>query len=192
MAMSISTPITAAEPPPADILPRGSGRLNLRLFEEADADRLEALAGDGEVARWTANVPHPYPPGAALAFIRFSRRPWTAGLGCHLAVCRRGAGEVIGAAALLAEREPGTGQIGYLLGRAYWGRGYGSELVGVLIELGRALGFVRLVAEVMAENRASQRILVKNGFAAEPGGPRLRDLPVRAGRFAMLRLDRPL
>lgn len=44
-------------------------RLMLSPFTTADADAVETLAGHEAIARGTANVPHPYPPGAALTWI---------------------------------------------------------------------------------------------------------------------------
>jgi hypothetical protein len=35
----------------------------------ADAPLVERLAGEWEVARFTGNIPHPYPPGAAAEWL---------------------------------------------------------------------------------------------------------------------------
>src|SRR5690606_40445391 len=47
----------------------GTPRLTLRLFEEADAQRIAYLAGDYDVARMCGRVPHPYPIAAAYSWI---------------------------------------------------------------------------------------------------------------------------
>src|SRR5215475_6526845 len=77
MAISTSMPTTAAE---ADLsaegllagLPIETERLRLRPLTLSDAPVIERLAGDWEVARFTGSIPHPYPAGSAMAWIRES------------------------------------------------------------------------------------------------------------------------
>lgn len=60
----------------------------------------------------------------------------------------------------------GDVRLGYLLSEAMWGEGYGSELVGGLIDWGRVRpDIATLTAGVEASNVASVRVLLKNGFA---------------------------
>ncbi len=63
----------------------------------------------------------------------------------------------------------GHREVGYWLGREYWGRGYGSAaLVAFVAEIDER----PLFAHVVAHNRGSLRVLEKCGFVliAEPGG----------------------
>ena len=50
-------------------LPLETERLILRPLALADAPVIERLAGEWEVARFTGNIPHPYPAGAAVTWI---------------------------------------------------------------------------------------------------------------------------
>jgi len=65
-------------------------------------------------------------------------------------------------------------QIGYVLARDAWGRGYATEALLASIEAARAAGVRRLEAGVHVEHQASCRVLEKAGFVREgirPGGP---------------------
>ena len=57
--------------PTTEADPRGlvlhTARLTIRPLELGDAPAMETLVGDWQVARYTARIPHPYPPGAAAA-----------------------------------------------------------------------------------------------------------------------------
>jgi RimJ/RimL family protein N-acetyltransferase len=55
-------------------------------------------------------------------------------------------------------------ELGYALGRAYWGQGYATEGVLAMIEHARALGLRALEAFTFVENPSSARVLAKAGF----------------------------
>ncbi|MFP4274669.1 MAG: GNAT family N-acetyltransferase, partial [Paracoccaceae bacterium] len=83
-------------------------------------------------------------------------------------------GHPIGQVRLLRGRGaagPGEAEIGYWLGRAYWGRGWATAAVGLATRAAlRAPDAPRaLVARVHDANPASARVLEKCGFA--PAGP---------------------
>ena len=54
-------------------MPLVSARLILRPLTQADVGSIQRYAGDEAVALRTAAIPHPYPPGAALAFVAAAR-----------------------------------------------------------------------------------------------------------------------
>lgn len=58
------------------------------------------------------------------------------------------------------------GEVGYMIGsKDHWGRGLATEIVGLLCNYAFSLlGFNKLTAEVVSENKASVRVLEKNGF----------------------------
>lgn len=61
-----------------------------------------------------------------------------------------------------------TGEIGYWLGEAYWGRGIATAAVSHFVPwAARTFGLVRVFADVFETNPASMRVLEKCGFARE-------------------------
>jgi ribosomal-protein-alanine N-acetyltransferase len=118
------------------------------------------------VARWmTQRFPHPYTHADA--------REWIAAIiidpqDRHFAI------EVDGTLAGGIGIEPCDGErrgaalFGYWLGRAYWGRGIGTDAARTLSDYVLRMGFARrLEASVFAPNVASAKVLVKCGFALE-------------------------
>lgn len=58
--------------------------------------------------------------------------------------------------------------IGYFLAEEYWGKGIASEAVSIFIKfLFEKVNINRIQAEVMPANKASKRVLLKNGFTGE-------------------------
>jgi RimJ/RimL family protein N-acetyltransferase len=73
----------------------------------------------------------------------------------------------------------GVVELGYVLGRAYWGRGYATEAAGAL-DHARALGLCQLDAYSFVEDPASARVLEKAAF--DHLGVVERRYPARGGR----------
>ena len=144
-------------------LPLDSERLRLRRQDERDVPALVALAGDWEVARWTAVIPHPFTEADARAYVAGSGRENRVAF----AIERRIGGALIGCLGIERARvgDGGTGDIGYGIGRPYWGAGYAGEAVRRATRCAfRELGLAALEAEVMQGNDASARVLEKAGF----------------------------
>jgi RimJ/RimL family protein N-acetyltransferase len=137
----------------------------LRFFTPADAPRVQALAGDAEVAGMSASIPHPYPDGAAADWIASHDADRDRGAQFVYAIASIDDGALVGAIALrpIADEHE---NIGYWIGRAYWGRGYATAATMAVA----ALGFGYLDCEVLTashleRNAASVRVLEKCGFA---------------------------
>jgi 8-oxo-dGTP diphosphatase len=146
--------------------PLETARLHLRPPVEGDVPAILSLAGEWEVARLTAFIPHPYAEADAHRFLAGAALRRRTGREILFAIERRGEPGLIGMiGATLAEDGAGA-ELGYWLGRAHWGRGYGPEAIRRLARLLiGTLGLDRLTAGVMAENAPSMRALEKAGFA---------------------------
>jgi 8-oxo-dGTP diphosphatase len=152
---------TGAEPDPGRAVPRiETPRLSLRAVTLADAPWIERYVSDWDVARHTARIPHPYPVGGAVDFIR-SLDPKD---GPTFAVERREDREPVGLIGLELEG-PGEAEAGYWIGKPFWGRGYASEALQAVVEYAfLKTGLSSLIALAVPENRASIRVQEKAGL----------------------------
>jgi [ribosomal protein S5]-alanine N-acetyltransferase len=65
-------------------------------------------------------------------------------------------------------REQGRAEIGYMLGRNYWGRGLAREAATLVIDHAFGpLGLRRLEADIDPRNVASEKLLLRLGFQKE-------------------------
>ena len=135
----------------------------LRPFEAGDAARVQRLAGERAVAEATALIPHPYPDGAAEAWIAGQARARSAGREYTYAVTLATDAVLVGAIDLRpAERD---GNLGYWIGRDYWGNGYATAAARAVIALAFSLlDLDVLAASHLARNAASGRVLEKCGL----------------------------
>jgi 8-oxo-dGTP diphosphatase len=181
-------------------LPLETERLRLRALALSDASVIERLAGEWEVARYTGSIPHPYPPGSAVSWIRESWAEGITGQKLVAAIERRQDGAFLGCIELDLTHKPQTrgersAALGFWVGRSYWGSGIASEAARGLINHGfTALGLAAVEAAAMPANRRSIRVQQKLGFAyvgeqqipaparGEPQRAELRRLPRPARR----------
>ena len=59
-------------------------------------------------------------------------------------------------------------EIGYVIDKSLWGKGIGTEVIGLVMEHAFGpMGLRKLHARVVSENAGSERVLEKNGFFIE-------------------------
>jgi RimJ/RimL family protein N-acetyltransferase len=174
-----------------DVFHLETSRLWLRWPRASDAAAIAAFASLPDVARMTAAIPHPYPPGEAERFILTSRVGNADGSALTLVITPKGgSGPVFGlvSATLSTARDV---ELGYVLSPAQWGKGYATEaakaLIGVIFGLTNA---TRILANSREVNPASRRVLEQCGFIYVGTG--LDPLPARGGLYPCerFRLDR--
>ena len=137
-------------------------RLTLRAPRATDAPRLAALVDDIDIARMTTGIPHPYPADAAEGFIE---RRVGADRGREAFFALDIPGEGFAGAVGFDPSPVGGTEIGYWLGRPYWGRGLMTEAVSTALAwAGDVWGRRYILAGHFADNPASGRVLVKAGF----------------------------
>lgn len=97
----------------------------------------------------------------------------------EFAITLRETGELMGGCGIGKRREqPKIGFIGYVLNKAYWNKGYGTEATRALIKFGfTRLAMHKISALCHPENIGSNRVLAKSGMKLE--GHLKENFPVR-------------
>jgi RimJ/RimL family protein N-acetyltransferase len=164
MEVSSSAPAPALARQPTLETPR----LLLRPLVPADAAAVQTLAGDREVAYSTLNIPHPYPDGAAEAWIGTLPVAYDCGEAVVFGLALREDGALVGTCGLKLELSHARAEIGYWIGRHYWGRGLATEAARAVIEYAfTRLGIRRVYAHYYSRNPASGAVMRKLGMTHE-------------------------
>ncbi len=143
-------------------------RLLLRPQETADIVLIVPLLNDYEVAKNLVFVPHPYTEDDAKDFVIKGEENRARGEAYPFAITLKADGALIGGSSLRL-RDDGAFELGYWLGRPYWGQGYASEAAKRMAGFAfRELKAPILRAGYFHDNPASGRILKKLG--AIPAG----------------------
>ena len=139
-------------------------RLVLRPLELSDAPAFSQLASDYDIAKMTGSLPHPMPLYSAEFKIMSLRNRKQRGLAYPYAITLDG-GELIGVMDLFRSAPNAALEIGYWIGKPYWGQGLSTEAArAVITEARETLGVEALIAGAFADNPASLRVLEKLGF----------------------------
>lgn len=148
-------------------LPISTARLVLRRLVPGDASDVTRLVNDYSVAGNLARVPFPYREQLALDWIASAGEQADSGDAYHLAITRDGA--LVGCIGLTLKRNA-LPEIGYWIGRKFWGQGLAREAGAALLDWAQAkLGVAEVEASALTDNLASQAVLRHLGF--EERGP---------------------
>jgi ribosomal-protein-alanine N-acetyltransferase len=143
-------------------------RLRLRPFTLDDDAEVFALASDPEVARFVRFEAH-RDLAETRAFLELAQRHYHRGDPFAWAIVRREDDRLIGSCGFVSEApERKSAEIGYWLGKPYWGKGYAVEAARALVRFGfEDMGLERVEAKCFLENRAGQRVIEKLGMKFE-------------------------
>lgn len=137
-------------------------RLLLRAPVMADAPAVAELANDPGVARMTTSMPYPYGLADARDWLGKAERADPRDEAVFAIEHRQ-----FGLIGMLVFDEPAAGrmELGYWIGRPFWGRGYATEAASAALGWARAEWRRNVVwAGHFADNRASGQVLCKAGF----------------------------
>jgi ribosomal-protein-alanine N-acetyltransferase len=145
-----------------------TAHLLLGSFSPEDATELQRLAGAREIADTTVSIPHPYDLDHALAWIGQQRRETVRGRATNFAI-RLLAGTLIGCVGLRdIDPEHQQAELGFWIGREWWGRGFAREAAAAMIQFGfDSLGLNRICAHHMVRNPPAGKVLQAVGMRQE-------------------------
>ncbi len=137
-------------------------RLTLRAPRRHDIERVAAFCVDHDVARMTTRMPWPYTHAHAEDFVaRCGAQDGSRDNTFAIELAEEGLIGVVG----LFTHVDGQVEMGYWIGRPYWGLGYATEAAKGALDWTRAAWKKRYVtAGHFADNDASGRVLIKAGF----------------------------
>lgn len=144
-----------------------SNRLTYRAFSITDAARIHELLQDKEIIENTISIPYPYQEGMAEEWIsthqdRLELNDY------KYAVILKETNTLIGAIEIVVTEEFKHGCLGYWLGKSYWHKGYGTEMLARIIQFGfEDLDLHRIYGEHFDYNIASARVMEKNEMIQE-------------------------
>jgi RimJ/RimL family protein N-acetyltransferase len=143
-------------------------RLILRKFKLGDAPDIQSLAGDRAIADKTLSIPHPYKSGMAEKWIKTHQAQFDAGEQAIFAITLRSDQKLIGAIGLVVNQQFERAELGYWIGRPFWGQGYCTEAGRAVMLYGfKTLHIHRIHASHFRRNPASGKVMQKLGMIKE-------------------------
>ena len=157
-------------------------RLLLRPFTYEDAeDVFTCWESDPDVARymfWTShNDIEKTKEWLAFEVGQIEKEDWY-----RFALVLKKSGELIGTGLIYFEEEVSSWEIGYNLGKKYWGMGYTTEAMRRIISFAKEeLGITEFVGRYAKENPDSGKVMEKLGFQFE------KEIPYECNNGTVLR-----
>lgn len=131
-------------------------RLLLRPFRPEDAQAFVALAGDPAVARMTSDIPYPLREDDAA--------PWLRREAGEVRFALEFRGQLVGGAGYF-RRPSGAGELGFWIGRPWWGLGLATEATRAIVHYGFTEDELQAFSSShFTDNPSSERVLRKLGF----------------------------
>ena len=140
--------------------------VSLRKWKRSDADALAKIANNKNIADNLRDMfPFPYKKKDAKQWIERVKQE-----GVTTNFCIELAGEVAGSIGFVLKEDVYRKniEIGYFISEEFWGRGIATQAMRQALEyIEKKFDPVRIYAEVFEHNKASMKVLEKNGFYLE-------------------------
>ncbi len=140
--------------------------IQIRPWKKEDTQQLASIANNKKI--WLNvrdHFPHPYTNKNALDWIAHTMQQKPV---LNMAITVDG--NIAGNIGILPKEDVyrKSLEIGYFLGENYWGKGIATVAVSLLLDyISKQFDVFRIYAEVFDHNRASMKVLEKNGFHCE-------------------------
>ncbi|ACT57869.1 GNAT family N-acetyltransferase [Hirschia baltica] len=145
-------------------------RLILREWSLKDAPEVDTHFSDEDVVKMTGSKPFPYLPNTAYGSIATRHGRYLRGMCYDFAIVDPTTKAIIGGCGVFKRTPDAPFELGYWIGKAYWGKGIASEAAKCVMDWAKqALNPDMIVAGHFADNPASGRILDKLGFGRVGG-----------------------
>ena len=140
--------------------------VEIRSWKPEDAAQLATICNNKKI--WL-NVrdrfPHPYTITNSIEWISYTlmQKPVQ-----NMAIVYNG--DIAGSIGVMTKDDVyrKSLEIGYFLGEAFWGKGIATRAVGLMLDYIKInFDVIRVYAEVFSHNKASMKVLEKNGFHLE-------------------------
>ncbi len=145
-----------------------SERLVFRKLTDTDAPEILELRGNPETMKF---IPRPLVTDieGALAHIKMINDKIDENIDINWAVTEKGSDKCIGLMGFYrTQPEHFRTELGYMIVREHWGKGYVTEAVKTLLDFAfNNLNFHSIVAVIDSRHAASERVLQKVGFVKE-------------------------
>lgn len=142
-----------------------SERLLLRALDLKDADRITELLSDKSIYLMTSRIPYPYTLDCAKEFISMlsendSEIVW--------GIVLKESQTFVGAIGLTIDSQNENAELGYWIGKKYWGKGYCTEAAKAVVKYAfEKFRLNKIYANHFLKNPASGRVLKKVGMTYE-------------------------
>ena len=146
-----------------------TARLNLRDFREEDWRDVHEYGSDLEVVKYMPFGPNTEEDTKAFINRVLGNQKEKPRIVYNFALVNKQENKLIGACAVtIKSTDKREGEIGYILNRRYWNRGYMTEAARKVVDFGfQQLGLHRVIATCDPANTGSYRIMEKVGMQKE-------------------------
>lgn len=143
-------------------------RFLLRKLSVDDTDDMYEYAKEYDVTKYLTWSPHPN-KASTLEYLMYLQNRYKTGDFSDWAIVCKDSGKMIGTCGFTRFFFAHDGaEIGYVINPQYHGQGIATEVVGRVIKYGfENLALERIEGKFMVENKASLRVMEKNGMTFE-------------------------